>query len=97
MRRIMVDIDNTICVTEGSDYVNAKPIKNRIDRVNELSKDNIIIYYTSRGYVSRIDYSKITERQLKEWGCKYTLLLMDKPNYDLFICDRAQNAMVLDI
>ena len=28
--KIYVDIDNTICITEGTDYENSKPIKERI-------------------------------------------------------------------
>lgn len=94
---LMVDIDNTICQTEGTDYEKAIPIQHRIDRVNQLFKEYTIIYSTSRGYASGIDYEVLTKKQLAEWGCEYDELIMGKPDYDIFICDRAQNAMVLDI
>lgn len=98
MRRIMVDIDNTICVTVGANYAKAKPIKRRIRRVNKLKEEgNVIIYYTARGSLSGIDYQNLTLKQLEKWGCEYDELIMRKPDYDLFICDRAQNATVLDI
>ena len=32
--KIYVDIDNTICKTEGNDYVNSKPIPENIEKIN---------------------------------------------------------------
>ena len=31
---IYVDIDNTITITEGTDYENAKPVMERIQKIN---------------------------------------------------------------
>jgi hypothetical protein len=93
----MLDIDNTICTTEGTDYENATPIQNRIDKVNELARNNHIVYSTSRGVESGIDYETLTLKQLSDWGCQYDELMMGKPNYDIFICDRAENARILDL
>lgn len=88
---IRVDIDNTICKTPGTDYKNAVPNHNRIDRINNLYKSgHKIIYWTSRKSSSSI--RELTERQLEEWGCMYHALEMSKPEFDLFIDDNALNA-----
>ena len=45
------DIDNTICITEGTDYENSKPIKERIEIINALKDEgNTIIFFTARAY-----------------------------------------------
>ena len=37
-----------------------------------------------------INHFNLTKEQLKKWGCKYTTLRVgDKPNYDLWIDDKA--------
>ena len=51
------DIDDTICETQCIYYANSQPIKERIIEINKLKKDgNTIIFYTARGFVSKIDY-----------------------------------------
>ena len=95
--KIFVDIDDTICYykTENieNDYTIAIPYKERIEHVNKLyDEGNDIIYWTARGTVTGIDWRKITEKQLKEWGCKYNELRMGKPAYDLFIDDKNINS-----
>ena len=35
---------------------------------------------------------ELTEKQLKEWGCKYHELIMGKPHADLFIDDKGINS-----
>jgi hypothetical protein len=94
--RIIVDIDQTICdrppEAEG-DYSKSFPIPERIKEINELFLDgNEIHYWTARGTVTGIDWYKLTEEQLKEWGCLYTTVNVGKPHYDLFICDKAVNS-----
>ena len=90
--RIYVDIDNTICKTEGGDYINSKPIPENIEKINKLyNEGNTIIYWTARGAVSKIDYTDLTSNQLIEWGCKFSNLKMNtKPAYDLLICDKTK-------
>jgi hypothetical protein len=87
---IYIDIDDTICLSDGSgDYSNSTPIKEAINKANELyDKGHIIIYWTARGTVTGIDWSEITIKQFKEWGVKYHELKFGKPNYDLFIDDK---------
>jgi hypothetical protein len=90
--KIYVDIDNTICKTEGNNYINSKPIPENIEKINKLyNEGNTIIYWTARGAVSKIDYTDLTSNQLIEWGCLFTDLKMNtKPAYDLLICDKTK-------
>tara|TARA_A100001011_G_C14315485_1_gene847775 strand:+ start:4812 stop:5114 length:303 start_codon:yes stop_codon:yes gene_type:complete len=83
------DIDDTICETQGIDYANSQPIKERIIKINKLKKDgNTIIFYTARGFVSKIDYLELTTKQLTEWGVSYDKIYMGKPNADYYIDDK---------
>lgn len=94
---IYVDIDNTICETEGLDYKNAKPIKERIDKINALfDRGHKIIYWTARGVGTGTNWSVVTVEQLKDWGVKYHGVEFKKPLYDLFIDDRAINARSIE-
>jgi len=88
---IYVDIDGTICTTV-SDYNLAEPIFEHIAKINKLYEDgNTIIYYTARGQKTKKDWSELTEKQLKDWGCKHHELKMNhKPHYDLLICDKSK-------
>lgn len=87
---IYVDIDNTICHTEGTDYNGAKPIRRAIDYINSLYDYGYnIIYWTSRGVGSNTNQYDLTKNQLDSWGCKYHSLKCDKPVYDLFVDDKA--------
>tara|TARA_B100001057_G_C22376560_1_gene766742 strand:- start:112 stop:402 length:291 start_codon:yes stop_codon:yes gene_type:complete len=89
--KIYVDIDNTICVTNGTDYEGASPIKKNIDKINKLyTEGNEIHYWTARGSVSKINFYDLTNNQLNKWGCKYhSLSVGEKPAYDLLICDKS--------
>jgi hypothetical protein len=90
---IYVDIDNTICVTEGTDYNDVKPMPERIEKINKLyDEGNTIVYWTARGSVTGIDHSELTKKQFKEWGVKYHELKFGKPPYDLFIDDKNINS-----
>lgn len=87
------DLDNTLCVTEGLNYHESKPIIDRIIKVNELyNKGNKITIYTARGSVSKIDYRELTLSQLKRWGVLYhDLNIGEKPNFDILIDDKAKS------
>jgi len=98
---IIVDIDETIC-SHGDgdkyaerDYADAIPIKNNIEKINQLFEEgHTIIYWTARGSLSGIDWSELTIKQLNDWGAKYNEASCGKPYYDLFICDKAVNTDV---
>ena len=65
------DLDKTLCTAEEN-YADAKPLKDRILKVNKLYKKGYtILIDTARGSKTGIDYQKMTEEQLKEWGVKY--------------------------
>lgn len=91
MMQIMVDIDGTICRTEGNDYENSIPIPDNIAKINKLYEEgNIIIFWTSRGVSTGKNWHTLTLSQLFQWGCRYNSLLMKKPSYDLFIDDKSK-------
>lgn len=89
---IYVDIDGTICHTDGSDYENAVPIEENIAKINKLfDEGHRVVYWTARGQKSRLDYTKLTMTQLHNWNCKFSGLVMNhKPSYDLLICDKSK-------
>ena len=69
---IYIDVDNTVCRTQGTDYPNAQPLPANIERFNRLyDEGNRIIYWTARGMKSGINWRELTERQLSTWGAKY--------------------------
>ena len=97
--KYVIDIDGTICTNTNGDYKNAKPYLNRIEMINHLFEDgHDIIMFTARGMGSSNDnlelatkkYYKFTENQLKEWGVKYTKLLLGKPSGDIYIDDKGK-------
>jgi len=94
------DLDNTLCKTNGNDYLMCIPIPDRIKKVNQLfDNGNKIIIYTARGMGSTNNnqieainkYYSITETQLKNWGVKYTHLMLGKPAADHYIDDKGIN------
>jgi capsule biosynthesis phosphatase len=95
-----IDIDNTICITNGSDYRNAKPIKSIIKIINKLKKNGHIIKLFTARYMGRCDgnailvnrkYKLVTYKQIKSWGLNFDELIMGKPRYDFIIDDKSLN------
>jgi len=92
MKTFIVDIDGTICTDSRGRYELARPMKARIEYFNGLfDSGNRVIYWTARGGNSGKDWSELTEKQLEDWGVKYTELKMNKPAYDFWIDDKAYN------
>jgi len=90
---IYIDIDHTICMTDGMKYEAAAPIPEAIKKANSLyDEGHTIVYWTARGTMSGIDWVKVTKKQFKEWGVKYHELKMGKPAFDLFIDDKNMNS-----
>ena len=90
--KYFIDLDNTLCFTENSDYINSTPIVERIRYINELkSNGHEITIWTARGSGSGIDHRELTISQLANWNVKYDKLLMGKPNYDIYIDDKSFN------
>ena len=97
-KRIIVDIDNTLCVVEDRDFINAKPIQKVIDKVNEYyDKGYEVIISTARGQNScktpeemQNKYFKVTKEWLDKAGVKYHELEIGyKKNADMYIDDKA--------
>lgn len=91
-KKYFIDLDNTLCTTEGNNYADSKPILERIRYVNELKNNgNNITIWTARGSTTGIDYTELTKQQLDTWNIKYDELLMKKPSYDVYIDDKSFN------
>lgn len=89
----VVDIDNTICTDTDGDYSAAQPHYDRIGKINSLfDEGHVIIYWTARGMKSGKNHTELTNRQLRQWGCKFHEIRMGKPHYDVWIDDKAINA-----
>jgi len=102
-RVIFVDIDGTICHYNGEniksagvnaiDYTTAIPYYDRIEKINALyDKGNTVVYWTSRGSRSGLNWFQLTLEQLQQWGVKFTELRLGKPHYDIFIDDKNINS-----
>lgn len=90
--KIYVDIDNTICKTESTNYSDSEPIIENIEKINKLyNEGHEIIYWTARGSVTKINHYDLTLKQLNLWNCLYhSLSVGEKPYYDLLICDKTK-------
>ena len=88
--QIYVDLDNTLCKTNGTSYESATPIYDRIEKVNKLYCSHTITIYTARGSTyNKRQVELLTKDQLEEWGVKYHYLSVgEKPVYDFLIDDR---------
>ena len=91
---IYVDIDNTITKTDGMDYLGAKPNFENIEKVNKMFRmGHTIVMWTARGTLSNKNFFHLTYNQLRNWGVMFHELRMGKPAFDLFIDDKAINAI----
>lgn len=81
------DIDGTLFETKGMDYLNSKPIMERITKVNELfNEGHHIILETGRN----IKWQSLTEKQCKV--IKHNALIVGRKTIaDYYIDDRAIN------
>lgn len=89
---IYVDIDDTICKTNGMNYADATPMLENIEKINKLyDQGHNITYWTARGVKTGLQWREVTENQLKEWGAKYHELHLTKLPFDVLIDDKAIN------
>ena len=92
---IYVDVDNTICKTNGMNYSDSVPLYENINKINKLYKEgHNIVYWTARGTRTGLNHFNLTYKQLNEWKCDFHELRMGKPVYDLFIDDKNLNALL---
>jgi len=89
--KYVFDIDGTLC-TQEENYADARPYPKRITKVNKLHEQgNHICLFTARGTETGIDWRKITENQLSEWGVTYDVLMFGKPAADIYVDDKGMN------
>lgn len=97
--RYVFDLDNTICDTKQNsdgtwDYLDAKPLPGRVEKVNELfNSGNYIIVETARGNSSKKNWYEKTYQQLVSFGLKFHELRTGvKYIADVYIDDKAVNS-----
>ena len=97
-KRIIIDIDDTLCIVKNRDFINAIPIQEVIDKVNEYYDSGYeIIISTARGQKScktpeqmQEKYYKITKEWLDKHNVKYHKLEIGyKQNADMYVDDKA--------
>lgn len=91
MKKVYVfDIDGVVCETKEGNYKEAKPLKHRIKHINKLYKEgNTIIFFTSRGYITKLNWEALTNYQFKEWKVKHHNIIFGKPYADVYVDDHA--------
>lgn len=99
--KYVIDIDGTLCTnTTNGNYSLAKPIIDRIKKINSMYDDgDTIVLYTARGMntfqgdVKKVyeEYYDFTVDQLKNWNVKYHQLILGKPSADLYVDDKGVN------
>lgn len=89
-KRFVFDIDGVIAkLQKNNDYAIAEPNIQMIQIINKLyDMGNKIVLHTARGYVTGIDWSTVTKKQLTQWGLKYHELHFGKPNADYYVDDK---------
>ena len=97
-RRLVMDLDGTICSSMGfDDYSKVKPVPSIIGKVNELyEKGWHVTIHTARGMntykgdVQAVETAlrSITEYWLEKHGVKYDALLFGKPQADVYVDDK---------
>ena len=90
------DIDGVIAITSGTDYAQSQPNESIITIVNRLyDQGHTIKLFTARGYVTKIDWRELTEKQMLNWGVHYHELIFGKPNADYYVDDKAMTLEML--
>jgi hypothetical protein len=94
LKTYVFDLDNTLCKTEGSNYLDAVPFTDRIKKVNLLhDAGHTIIIETARGCVSGKKWFIQTMEQIKSWGLKFdTLRAGIKFSADFYVDDKGINS-----
>lgn len=88
------DLDGTICSPRPGDYDQAEPFPDVVEEIHRLrAAGHRIKIWTARGTETGIDWRATTEDQLARWGVPYDELGFGKPAADIYIDDRAINAV----
>ena len=94
LKTFCFDLDDTLCKTNGCDYINSQPYKDRISLVNKLYDQGHTIFIDSaRGSGTGIYWTSKTKDQLDSWGLKYHKLRCGhKFAADIYIDDKGFNS-----
>lgn len=97
--KVVCDIDGVIAQkTNDNNYYEATPNIGNISLINRLYENgNEVILFTARGYATKIDWEETTQKQMKQWGVKYSQLLFGKPDADFYIDDKLLDIELLQI
>jgi len=89
-KQFVFDIDGVIAkLQHNNNYSIAEPNQKVIEIINKLyNYGNRIVLLTARGYVTGINWEKITMEQLDKWGVHYHELHFGKPNADFYVDDK---------
>lgn len=92
-KTFVLDIDGVVCSHQkDGNYAKAKPFKKRILKINQLYKEgNTIIFYTSRGYLTKLNWSGLTDKQFKRWKLKHHEIIFGKPFGQVYVDDHGIN------
>lgn len=97
-QKFCFDIDGVIAKTNDTNhYDKSLPNNEVIDLINKLyDYGNQITLFTARGYVTGIDWSDVTKKQMDEWNVKYHQLKFGKPNANYYVDDHAMTLTQLN-
>lgn len=86
---IYVDLDGTLTLeTEGHNYIARTPRTKTIEKINKLyNSGNVITIWTARWEEDK----EITLRWLRKHGVLFNRLILGKPTFDLYICDKVMH------
>lgn len=85
-----VDVDGFLCTDERGHYHKVRPLYKNIQKINKLYLNGeLIIIWTARGATTGIDWTNLTEKQLRQWKVKYHDLRFTKPYFDKLWDDKA--------
>lgn len=85
----VIDIDGVIAKYNANlNYEQSQPDFEMINLINKIyDMGNEIILFTARGYKTGKDWKEVTEKQMRQWGVKYSKLLFNKPSADFYLDD----------
>ena len=90
IKKLVIDLDDTISWCHDRDWPNAIPNLPVIRKINKLYNDGWDIeIFSSRGQLSKTHYFDQVTVWLEEYGVLYTTLRFDKPLGTLYVDDKA--------
>ena len=96
-KKIIINIEGTICETKDSDYINSIANYDNIHKFNSLyEKGHEIHYLSSRKNTKLKNWDSLTLRQFHFWGVKYTSISKSEIEYDYWVGNKCFNSINFD-